>query len=258
MKALKLISYLMAVAASTLLTSCLLLESSPIDHRHHHRHYYDYEYESDEYISDIEYADIDNTYCRVCSCKSYRGMYRCVNSVCVCGHSAESHAVAAGTIQAEFAVFVPAQDLIDAYKEAVELDPNKGNPDAIQRNEVYTSPMFVPAEGGSYEFEYFNETFFIWSVYDSSIPPVRSPFSTRLFKTVNSMSYDGPYYRISCDRIKRTWKIEVEPMALYDELETRQIYVLMWTSSHDYKFVFHFEQSNELPVVHGSTCRRNS
>ena len=28
------------------------------------------------------------------------------------------------------------------------------------------------------------------------------------------------------------------------EPETRSIYVLMWTPSHNYKFVFHFEQSN--------------
>lgn len=225
----------MTVAANCLLTSCLLLESSPIDHD-----YLD-AYDSEQYDSDLEYAYVENKCCRLCLCEQYRNSGDRINSLCVCGHSQAWHM----RIPHAIAEFVPAQVLIDAYKEAVELDPNKGNPDAIQKNEVYTNPLYIPAEGGSYEFEYLNASFYIWSIYDSSIPPVHSPFSTRLFKTVNSLSYKGPYYSILCDRKKRTWKIKVEPMPMTDEPYSRDIYVLMWTSPNSYKFVFHFVQYND-------------
>lgn len=197
----------------------------------------------------------DDTYCRVCSCKHYERVPYHINSVCWCGHTRQSHSEEAHSSQDpispltvndgfEFEVFVPAENLIAAYKEAVELNPNKGNPDAINKNEVYSNVMYIPAEGGSYEFEYLNESFRIASVYDSSIPPVNSPFSTRLFKTVNSLSYNGPYYSITCDREKNTWKIVVDPMAQTFDPETRSIYVLMWTSSQYNKFVFRFKQCN--------------
>lgn len=198
---------------------------------------------------------VDYTYCRECQCEHYERPQFHINSVCWCGHSRQSHSseaqlgqapIAPLTVNVEhgFEVFVPAENLIAAYMEAVELDPNKGNTNAINKNEVYSNVLYIPADGGSYEFEYLNESFHIASVYDSSFPPVNSPFSTRLFKTVNSLRYNGPYYNISCDRGKSTWKIEVDPMAQTFEPETRSIYVLMWTPSQNYKFVFHFEQCN--------------
>lgn len=245
MRTLKLISILAAVASS-LLPSCTLLEPSPLYSSSSFSYYDD---------SDNDAPVLDDTYCRVCPCGHYERVQNHINSVCRCGHSRQSHSSAAHLGQAPispltvdnqygFSVFVPAENLIAAYKEAVELDPNKGNPDAIQKNEVYSNVLYIPAEGGSYEFEYLNESFHIESIYDSSIPPVNSPFSTRLFKAVNSLSYSGPYYRISCDRGKSTWTIVVDPMMQTLEPETRSIYVLMWTPSHNYKFVFHFEQSN--------------
>ena len=143
-----------------------------------------------------------------------------------------------------FEVFVPYNDIIATYKEAVDVAPNIGAPDAVQKKEVFINPLYVPDWGGTYEFEYVNETFYISSVYDSSMWPVDSSLSTLLFKSVKSLSYNGSYYRISCNRGTHTWKIEVDPMPISDEPETRSIYVLMWTSSHNYNFIFQFEQSN--------------
>ena len=245
MRTLKLISILAAVASS-LLPSCTLLEPSPLYSSSSFSYYDD---------SDNDAPVLDDTYCRVCPCGHYERICFHINSVCRCGHSRQSHSSAAHLGQAPispltvdnqygFSVFVPAENLIAAYKEAVELDPNKGNPDAIQKNEVYSNVLYIPTEGGSYEFEYLNESFRIESVYDSSIQRVSSPFSTRLFRSVNSLSYNGPYYRISCNMGTSTWKIVVDPMMQTLKPEMRSIYVLMWTSSHNYKFVFHFEQSN--------------
>ena len=245
------------VVASTQFSSCLLLEPSslyPLDEI-----YYD---ECDESESDVELVNQD-TYCTKCSCSRFEridhsiihsahddGTDYTVNSLCRCGHSMEAHGIEydmfspSDGVQIEFAAFVPYESVMAAYKEAVQRDPNKGNPDAIQKNEVYSNVLYIPPEGGSYEFEYRNELLNIASVYDSSIPLVNSPFSTRLFKTVNSLSYSGPYYRISCDRGNSTWKIVVDPMLQTFKPETRRIYVLMSIPSQYYKFVFHFEQSN--------------
>ena len=235
------------LVASTLLTSCLLLEPSSLYHEDRFDYY---EEESSYYAETPVYED---SYCRECSCGQYERISYSLNSVCRCGHSRKSHSgefdnsdevvysTYLGRAPSKFAAFVPYESILDAYKEAVELDPNKGNPYAINKNEVYSNVLYLPAEGGSYEFEYGNETFYISSVYDSSFPAVRSPFSTRLFKDVNSLSYHGPYYRIYCNRGTHSWKIDVDPMPI-NEGGTRRIYVLMWTSSHSYKFVFRFEQ----------------
>ena len=245
MKSLKLISILAAAGSIILLPSCILLQSSPL---HSSSTIYYVDADNDDPIQ-------DDTYCRVCSCEHYERVPYHMNSVCWCGHTWQSHSEEANPIQVPispltvddesgFAVFVPAENLIAAYKEAVELSPDKDNPHAINKNEVYSNVMYIPVEGGSYEFEYLNESFHIASVYDSSMPLVNTPFSTRLFKNVNSLYYSGRYYRISCDRKKSTWKIEVDPMAHTLDPETRSIYVLMWTSSHNSNFVFQFEQSN--------------
>ena len=61
-----------------------------------------------------------------------------MNSVCWCGHTWQSHSEEANPIQVPispltvddesgFAVFVPAENLIAAYKEAVELSPDMDN-----------------------------------------------------------------------------------------------------------------------------------
>lgn len=267
MKPSKLISILAAVAC-TLLPSCILLEPSPlfqssellyddIDESYDVGYAYQedvYDYEGSYYDHGLYYYDesyyYEDTRCSMCPCEHYQGSCRHANSVCVCGHSRILHSIRKidsslpGSTRPRFAVFVSAQDLIAAYKMAVDVAPNLDNPDAIQKNEVFINPLFIPAEGGSYEFEYTNEMFHIASVFDSTIPYDHTPFSTRLFKTVNSLSYNGPYYRVSCNMGKKTWKIEVDPMPMSDEFETRCIYVLIWTSSHNYNFVFHFEQSN--------------
>lgn len=265
------------VVASTLLSSCILLEPSPLFSST--EHWYD---EFDEFVDvdendeideiveskitieffykdDPDYSDGSYYYeeagCSQCICVKYqRSMQhktncRCYNPVCVCGHSIESHLIAKKKPAPQvdlprFEVFVPYEDIIATYKEAVDVAPNIGVPDAVQKKEVLINPLYVPDWGGTYEFEYVNETFYIASVYDSSMPLVNSPFSTRIFKSVKSLSYNGPFYRISCNRGTHTWKIEVDPMPISDKPETRSIYVLMWTSSHNYNFVFHFEQSN--------------
>lgn len=245
MKSIKLISTLIVVA-STLLSSCVLLEPSPLYHSS-----FDFYEEEPSYYAETP-AD-DGDYCRVCPCQKYERIANCLNSVCRCGHSRKAHtdeiynydevvySTYLGHEPAKFAAFVPYESILDAYKEAVELDPNKGNPYAINKNEAYSNILYLPAVGGSYEFEYGDETFYISSVYDSSFPAVNSPFSTRLFKNVHSLSYSGPFYRIYCNRGTHSWRIDVDPLPI-NEGGARRIYVLMWTSSHSYKFVFRFEQ----------------
>ena len=168
------------VVSSTLLSSCLLLEPSPLYPAR--EHFYEDSEESSYYA---ETPVLDDTYCRECPCEYYERVPYNINSVCWCGHSRQSHSSQSPSSQDPvspltvsdgrgFAVFVPAENLIAAYKEAVELDPNKGNPYAIQKNEVYSNVLYLPAAGGSYEFEYTNETFYVASIYDSSFPRVRS------------------------------------------------------------------------------------
>lgn len=265
------------VVASTLLSSCILLEPSPLFSSS--EHWYDEIDEIDAFVDVDEDDEIleskitieffyqddsndpeDSYYyveagCRQCSCMMYQRSIqrmtncRCYNPVCVCGHSRASHMIATQkpplpVERPRFEVFVPYNDIIATYKEAVDVAPITGAPDALQKTDVFINPLYIPAEGGTYEFEYVNETFYISSVYDSSMWPVDSSLSTLLFKSVKSLSYNGSYYRISCNRGTHTWKIEVEPMPISDEPETRSIYVLMWTSSHNYNFIFQFEQSN--------------
>lgn len=265
------------VVACTLLSSCILLEPSPLFSSS--EHWYDEIDEIDAFVDVDEDDEIleskitieffyqddsndpeDSYYyveagCRQCSCVMYQRSIqkmtncRCYNPVCVCGHSRASHMIATQkpplpVERPRFEVFVPYNDIIATYKEAVDVAPITGAPDALQKTDVFINPLYIPAEGGTYEFEYVNETFYISSVYDSSMWPVDSSLSTLLFKSVKSLSYNGSYYRISCNRGTHTWKIEVEPMPISDEPETRSIYVLMWTSSHNYNFIFQFEQSN--------------
>ena len=262
------------VVTSTLLSSCILLEPSPIFSSS--EHWYD---EIDEivdvdeddeiveskitieffYQDDSNYPEDSYYYeeagCRHCSCVKYQRSIqhmtncRCYNPVCVCGHSRASHVIARKkpplpVERPRFEVFVPYEDIIATYKEAVDVARNTGAPDALQKTDVFINPLYIPVEGGTYEFEYANETFYISSVYDSSMRPVDSSFSTRLFKSVKSLSYNGSYYKISCNRVTHTWRIEVDPMPITDKPEKRSIYVLMWTSSHNYNFVFQFDQSN--------------
>ena len=85
-----------------------------------------------------------------------------------------------------FEVFVPYNDIIATYKEAVDVTPNTGAPDALQKTDVFINPLYIPAEGGTYEFQYANETFYISSVYDSSMRPVDSSFSSSLGLAVRS------------------------------------------------------------------------
>lgn len=246
MKSLKLISTLIVVA-STLLSSCTLLEPSPLYHGPHDSY--------DEELSYYAEAPMyDDTYCRECYCGQYERISYSLNSVCRCGHSRKLHSdeqidsgegvysTYLGNAPAKFAAFVPYENILAAYKEAVELDPNEGNPSAINKNEVYSNILYLPAEGGSYEFEYGSETFYISSVYDSSFPAVRTPLSTRLFKDVKSLSYNGSFYRIYCNKGTHSWRIDVDPLPIINDGDTRRIYVLMWTSSHNYDFVFRFEQ----------------
>lgn len=276
MKPLKLISFSMVVAC-TLLSSCILLEPSPLFSSSEHQ-YDDYDEivdvddndEIDEileskitieffYQDDSNYPEDQYYYeeagCRHCSCLMYQRSLqhvtncRCYNPVCVCGHSRASHLIAQKkpplpVHPPRFEVFVPYNDIIATYKEAVDVAPITGAPDALQKTDVFINPLYIPAEGGSYEFEYANETFYISSVYDSSMRLVDAPLSTLLFKSVKSLSYNGSYYRISCNRGTHTWRIDVDPMPISDKPETRSIYVLMWTSSHNYNFVFQFDQSN--------------
>ena len=235
------------VVASTFLSSCLLLEPSPLysssklcyDDYDEASHNIEYIYQEDLFCND----DFD---CSVCSCEHYRRARYQLNSACVCGHSRDSHSIRMGMsslpddAQPTFEASVSYGNLIASYN----VDPNKGELHAGQKKEVFINPFYISTDGGSYEFEYVNETFYISSVYDSSMPTVNSPFSTRLFKSVKSLSCNGPYYRISCNMGTHTWKIEVDPMPISCEHDTRSIYVLMWTPSHNYNLVFHFEQSN--------------
>ena len=237
------------VVASTLLSSCILLEPSPL-YSSSELCYDDYDEASQntEYIYLEDLFCYDDLGCSVCSCEHYQRACRQMNSACLCGHTRDSHSSLKDNsslpAQPRFEVSVSYGNLTASYKEGVDVDPYDGEQDTFWENEVFINPLYIPAEGGSCEFEYVNETFYISSVYDSSMPLVNAPFTTHLFKSVKSLSYIGPYYSISCNMGKHTWKIEVDPMPISDEPETRCIYVLICTSSHNFDFVFHFEQSN--------------
>ena len=83
MKTLKNISILLVVA-STLLSSCSLLVSSPLVSYHND--------DSDAYFEDT-YWDYDLSACQFpnCSCTEYVKACRCTNTACKCGHTIDYH-----------------------------------------------------------------------------------------------------------------------------------------------------------------------
>ena len=108
----------------------------------------------------------------------------------------------------------------------------------LWNSKFYHGVFRVPAEGGVYEFKCANDKFFISKVYDSSMPWPHK------LKPVNDLTYDGPFYTITCNTDQHNWLITVDPLTtISSESDMREVWVSMWDDSDDYNFVFKFEQS---------------
>ena len=122
------------------------------------------------------------------------------------------------------------------------------------RNKVYSGIFRVPAEGGVYKINCSNDRFYISRILDSTMPMpephrrhhsnCRCFSSTNLYKPVNDLDYDGPFYTIACNQDEHNWVITVDPiMATASEDDTRTVCVSMWDDSDESDIVFLFEQS---------------
>lgn len=114
--------------------------------------------------------------------------------------------------------------------------------DVTLSNDVYSEVIFIPVDGGSYEFKCRFDQFYISKIFDSSLPCNFDQFSTQVFRPVNAWVYNGPFYTITCDTRQHTWKIEVEPLISMSNI--RQIWVMMWPGFNNQNFVFQFEQGD--------------
>jgi hypothetical protein len=107
-------------------------------------------------------------------------------------------------------------------------------------DDVYSEVFEIPVDGGYYEFECEYDQFYISKIFDSSLPCALDLISTQVFLPVNAWIYNGPFYTITCDTRRHTWRIEVEPFIPLSGM--RQIWVLMWPGFDQYNYVFQFEQ----------------
>ena len=114
---------------------------------------------------------------------------------------------------------------------------------------VYNGLFQVPAEGGIYEFQCANDRFYISKIHDTSMSDRHQRADRRYspsindYKTVNDLTYDGPFYTITCNKEKHNWVIKVDPLtATSDDSSERTVWVYMWDGSDNYNFVFRFEQ----------------
>lgn len=114
--------------------------------------------------------------------------------------------------------------------------------DVSRSNDVYGEVIYIPVDGGSYEFKCRFDQFYISKIFDSSLPCNFDQFSTQVFRPVNAWVYNGPFYTITCDTRQHTWKIEVEPLISMSNI--RQIWVMMWPGFNNQNFVFQFEQGD--------------
>ena len=114
--------------------------------------------------------------------------------------------------------------------------------DVSLNNDLYSQVIFIPLDGGTYEFECGYDQFYISKIFDSSLPCNFDLFSTEVFRPVNAWVYNGPFYTITCDTRQHTWKIEVEPLISMSDI--RQIWVMMWPGFNNSNFVFQFEQGD--------------
>lgn len=120
-----------------------------------------------------------------------------------------------------------------------------------RNNKVCKKSFHVPIEGGVYEFNCANDQFYISKIFDSSMIMPQAHSNCRYspttddYITVGDLSYNGPFYTITCNLDKHNWIIKVDPlMSTPDECSDRDIWVFMWDESDDYHFVFLFEQYN--------------
>ena len=127
---------------------------------------------------------------------------------------------------------------------------DEGKP--IRNRKVCKKSFKVPIEGGVFEFDCANDQFYISKIFDTSMlmqeaytDGLYSP-STDDYTSVDDLSYDGPFYTITCDLDEHKWIMEVDPlMATPGEYSYREVWVCMWDESDCYRFVFQFEQKDD-------------
>lgn len=118
-------------------------------------------------------------------------------------------------------------------------------------DKTYHGTFQVPAEGGIYEFDCADDDFFISHIMDSSMPMPAAPQgrcapSVEAGRHVNALTYDGPFYTITCHPEKHNWVIEVDPLRVTQwGRNEREVMVFMSDESDYSDFVFLFEQKGD-------------
>ena len=124
---------------------------------------------------------------------------------------------------------------------------------APYENRVYNGLFEVPAEGGVYKINCADDQFYISRIFDSSMPPPQSHRhrhgrlspSDEQIQSVNDLTYEGPFYTITCNKDEHNWIITVNPLTTtLGDPEERGVLVFMYDGSDDSDLVFLFEQSD--------------